>query len=98
MHELESPAPGDETERDFQTTRPVDAHAGGIGAKPTLQMAHDSICIAFVTRQAIGLPEMHQPLMTVELPDDFGVAHAVVVEGIQPTPMRERWPASGDRI
>ena len=53
---------------------------------------------SLVSGQPVGLAEADEPLMAVELPDDFAVPHRRRVEGVEPAPVRERRPTSRDRI
>src|SRR5438477_4372018 len=88
--ERQRPAPGDEPKADFEAAGPVDPHPGRIGAKPVLQVAKESFCISLFACQPVGLAEMDQPLMAVELPDHFSVADGCLVQWVQPGPMK-RW-------
>src|SRR5438270_4218235 len=96
--EQKTPAPGNEAERNFQAARPVDAHARRVDAEPRLNVFDEGLPVALISGQPPCLAEVNEPLMTIELPDHFAVAHGRAIEGIEPAPVNEWSAAVRNRI
>src|SRR5881628_2332502 len=96
--EEQRPAPGDETERHFETTRPIDALSSRIRGGPLVHRPDERLAIALVTGQPVGLAESDEPLVAIQLPYDLAVSHDGAVERIQLTPVNERRAPSRDWI
>ena len=80
--QLEAPAPGHQSQRHLQAAGPVDAHAPGVGGHPGAHAIGKHRGIPFVAGETVGLSQMNQPLVAIELPDDLAVSDHVAIERI----------------
>src|SRR5262249_50271702 len=77
---------------------PVDTEPWWIGPHPVANVRAERAGVALVVGQPIGLPETHEPLVSVQLPDHLVVADTDGVEMIQLTKVHSRSAPPRDGI
>ena len=96
--EIEPPDPGNHSERQLKTARPVDPALGWIGVHPGHQVVDECRGVVLVAGIPIGFPECREVLMPIQLPGQLVLARDVGIQMIDPAPVCQPGPQAGHRI
>ena len=94
----ERPRPRHQPVRHLETARPVDPDAVRVRLDPRLDRAKHAFGVALVAAHRIRLCQAGDPLVPIQLPHDFAVAHFRGVERVQLRPVDARRAARPHRI